>query len=233
MPIFRYHPDIIERFPQLRAGIIIGAGLTNPLSAAPLKDTYMSEQSATLLRIADTPLSDIVSLAAWRKTFRSFGVNPTKYRSAPEALLRRLTKKGDIPSINTLVDISNLVSIRFALPVAAFDRRDVRGPVTVKFAEGAEHFTPLGRDLVDHPKPGEVIFADDRDMVVARRWCWRQSTESAANVDTKEVIATIEAQHERGMDDVQAALSDLMELLKVYAGGTYISGLLGPENLEI
>ena len=39
-------------------------------------------------------------------------------RSAAEALLRRLTKQGSIPSINTLVDIGNLVSIRYALPVA-------------------------------------------------------------------------------------------------------------------
>ena len=55
-------------------------------------------------------------------------------RPSPEealALLRRLTKKGDIPSINAVVDICNLVSIRYALPVAAFDLAAITGGVTV------------------------------------------------------------------------------------------------------
>ncbi len=85
------------------------------------KQLSLDEQQGTLRRIGDTPLSQIPSLVAWRAVFRSFGVDPTQYRSAAEALLRRLTKKGDIPSINLLVDLGNLVSIRYALPVAVFD----------------------------------------------------------------------------------------------------------------
>ncbi len=53
-------------------------------------------------------LSELPTLSAWRQAFRRFGANPTKHRSAAEALLRRL-QKGDIPGINTLVDIGNLV----------------------------------------------------------------------------------------------------------------------------
>jgi len=62
-----------------------------------------------------------------RKLFRGFGVEPTQYRSAAEALLRRLTKQGGLPSVGTLVDLANLVSIRFALPVAVFERRGTGG----------------------------------------------------------------------------------------------------------
>jgi DNA/RNA-binding domain of Phe-tRNA-synthetase-like protein len=46
--------------------------------------------------------------------FTRFGAKPTQYRCAAEALLRRLAKHGDISPINTLVDIGNLVSIRYA-----------------------------------------------------------------------------------------------------------------------
>ena len=76
-----------------------------------------------LARIGETPLSELPTLAAWRRAFRAFGVDPTAYRSAAEALLRRLTKQGSIPSINALVDIGNLVAIRYGLPVAMFDQR--------------------------------------------------------------------------------------------------------------
>ena len=35
-----------------------------------------------LARIGDTPLSEIPSLAAWRRVFAAFGAQPTKYRNA-------------------------------------------------------------------------------------------------------------------------------------------------------
>lgn len=233
MPTFQYHPDILAQFPDLRAAVLVAADLRNSPSPAGLQAAFEDEQRATLDRIGEAPLSQIDTLAAWRAAFRAFGVNPTKYRSAPEALLRRLTKKGDIPSINTLVDICNLVSIRYALPVAAFDTRDLDLPVRVHFADGSERFTPLGESHVEHPDRDEVVFSDRTGLVVARRWCWRQSDESAASPSTQQAFFTIEAQHPGGYSEVQHALEDLLLLLQTYADGTYTSALLGPHNLEI
>jgi DNA/RNA-binding domain of Phe-tRNA-synthetase-like protein len=178
-------------------------------------------------------LSQIESLAAWRSAFRSFDVDPTQYRSAAEALLRRLTKKGDIPSINLLVDLGNLVSIRYALPVAVFDTRALQGAVTVHFADGSERYTTLGEDEVDHPEPGEVVFSDETKLVIARRWCWRQSDQSAAQEDTRQAIITVETHHANCQRDVDAALKDLLELLRRYAGGNFIWGRLGATNPAI
>ena len=224
MPTFQYHPDILITFPHLRAGLIVAHDLMNGLSPASLQAAFLAEQRATLARIGDTLLSEIEILSAWRSAFRVFGVNPTKYRSAPEALLRRLTKKGDIPSINTLVDICNLVSIRYALPVAAFDTRELELPITVHISDGSERFTPLGEVQVERPEPGEVIFSDQTKLVIARRWCWRQSDESAAKPATREALFTIEAQHAGGETPVSNALADLLELLGEFAGGEYIHG---------
>ncbi len=230
MSTFRYHADILVRFPAVVGGVILGHGLTNGPTPVDLLAAYETEQQAVLARIGKKPLSEIESLSAWRGAFRAFGIDPTQYRSAAEALLRRLTKQGNIPSINKLVDIGNLVSIRYALPVAMFDTQAVHGPITVCFAGGSEEFTPLGADQVEHPDPLEVIFADDKQMVVARRWCWRQSDESAARESTTDVIVTVESQHATGRADVQSALEDLMGLLRQYAGGTLKSGVVDASN---
>src|SRR5712691_2674060 len=163
MAIFQYDSDILTCYPAVVGGVILARGMTNGRAPKDLQVAFIAEQQATLQRIGDTPLSQIKSLAAWRNVFRSFGVDPTQYRSAAEALLRRLTKKGDIPSINLLVDLGNLVSIRYALPVAVFDTRALQGTVTVHFADGSERYTTLG----------------ETDLVIARRWCWRQSEHSA------------------------------------------------------
>lgn len=183
-----------------------------------------------LQRIGNTPLSQIESLAAWRQAFRGFGVDPTQYRSASEALLRRLTKKGTIPSINLLVDIGNLVSIRYGLPVAVFERHALQGTVTVHFADGSERYSELGENDEDHPEPGEVVFSDETRLVVARRWCWRQSEPSAAIAQTQECLITIEAHHVTGRSDIESALHDLLTLLKEYAGGTFISTILDVDH---
>lgn len=226
MITFRYHPAIAERFPDVVGGVILARGMTNRPTPESLQAAYLAEQQTVLHKIGETPLSQIPSLAAWRGAFRKFGLDPTQYRSAAEALLRRLTKKGDIPSINTLVDIGNLVSIRYALPVAVFDTRALQGAVTVHFADGSERYTTLGESEEDHPEPGEVVFSDETKLVIARRWCWRQSEQSAAQIDTTQAIITVEAHHAQGRTDVQAALNDLLELLRKYAGGEFISSVL-------
>ena len=232
MNVFQYSPNILARFPNIVGGAIFVEGISNGPTPEYLQEEFQAEQQATLQRIGNTPLSQIPSLAAWRSAFRGFGVDPTQYRSAAEALLRRLTKKGDIPSINALVDIGNLVSIRYALPVAVFDTRPVHGTVTVHFADGSERYTTLGQDEIGHPEPGEVVFSDETGLVHARRWCWRQSETSAAQLDTTTALITVEAHHADGTKDIRAALRDLLVLLHTYTDGkgNYLVGLLGPNN---
>ena len=141
MTIFCYDPALLDRYPTIRGGVILADPLRNGPTPPQLAEAFRAEQAAVLARIGATPLSEIPSLAAWRRAFSAFGVQPTQYRNAAEALLRRLTKKGDIPNISLLVDLGNLVSIRYGLPVAVFDRRATTGAVTVRFAEGDESFT--------------------------------------------------------------------------------------------
>src|SRR6266568_170200 len=226
MAAFQYDTGILTRYPNVVGGVILAQGMTNGPTPKDLQAACITEQKVTLQRIGATPLSQIPSLAAWRAVFRSFGVDPTQYRSAAEALLRRLTKKGDIPGINLLVDLGNLVSIRYALPVAVFDTRTLQGSVTVHFADGSERYTSLGESGIDHPLPGEVVFSDESKMVIARRWCWRQSEQSAATTETHSAIITVEAHHAAGHRAIEAALNDLLALLQEYTCGNFISAIL-------
>ncbi|MFN2203434.1 MAG: B3/4 domain-containing protein [Caldilineaceae bacterium] len=229
MRLFQYAPDLLADHTTICGGVLHASSLQNGPTPEALLDSYTDEQAAVRARLPES-LSELPSLAAWRAAFRRFGANPTKYRSAAEALMRRLQKKGDIPSINCLVDIGNLVSIRYALPVAIFDWRDVSGTVTVHPAAGHERFRELGSDEVAHPPPGEVIFSDETGMVLARRWCWRQSQESESRADTSTAIVTVEAQHAGSLPDVEQALSDLSELLATYAGGQIQGAILDAQH---
>jgi len=231
MAQFAYDHEILERFPAVVGGIIHASGVAVRPAPGELTAAYLAEQASVRERIGETPLSELPTLAAWRGVFRGFGVNPTKYRSAGEALLRRLTKQGQIPSINVLVDLANLVSIRYALPVAVFDQRGIVGGTTVRLAHGGEHWADLGSSQTEHPEPGEVIFSDEDEQVSARRWCWRQSRASSAREDTIEILVTVEGHHEAAPDDIDRALRDLEALLGSYASpATVRSDILDVAN---
>lgn len=229
MGAFAYSAPILERFDAIRGGVIHAEGLVNAPTPDGLKSRYLEEQQAVIAEIGDTPLSEIPSVSAWRRAFTTFGVKPTQYRNAAESLLRRLTKQGDIPSINLLVDMANLVSIRYRVPVAVFDQRDVTGSTVVRFADGTESFTDLGSDTRSSPDPGEVVFVDEAGMVSARRWCWRQSAQSAAGPGTVEALMTVEGQHPGAADDVAAATEDLLSLLAEFQPSAGVdSAQIGP-----
>ncbi len=55
-------------------------------------------------------------VAALRTLFRAAGCDPTRYRPASEALLRRLVKGGELPEISPLVDLNNCLSAELAVP---------------------------------------------------------------------------------------------------------------------
>ena len=229
--VFGYHPRVIGRFPTVRAGVVWARGVDNRTPNAALAAAFRAEQTAARIRLASTPLAELPSIAAWRRTFSAFGVSPTKHRNAAEALLRRLTKHGDLPEINPLVDLGNLVSIRHALPVLVVDMAHVTGRLMVAEATGHERFADLGGTDAEHPEPGEVVFVDGAGETVARRWCWRQSAGSAAGPDTSEALIVVEAQHGGAETDVAAAVATLTLLLSEHLpAAMFVTALLGPES---
>ncbi|MCD6032157.1 MAG: hypothetical protein K0S78_4339 [Thermomicrobiales bacterium] len=212
--MFAYDDAVAKRYPMIRAGVIHATGLANRPSPPELLAEYRAEQQVASERLNAAAIADLPQVAAWRRVFTAFGAKPTQYRNAAEALLRRLVKHGDIPTISTLVDIGNLVSIRYAMPVAVFDQANIAGgSTTVRFATGAESFTDLGSTDSVHPDPGEVIFVDSEGVVSARRWCWRQSAQSATSRTTVDALIVVEGHHDAAGRDVESALTDITSLL--------------------
>jgi DNA/RNA-binding domain of Phe-tRNA-synthetase-like protein len=222
--VFRYSDAVLERYPAIHAGVVHATGLTGGLTPPALLERYRDAQREVAERLASTPVSALPSIAAWRRAFAAFGAKPTQYRSAAEALLRRLAKHGDIPSLGALVDLGNLVSIRYALPVAVVDLDGIAGGLTVQFATGAERFTDLGADTSTAPEPGEVVFVDRDGVAAARRWCWRQSAQSATGPATTDALVIVEGLHATAERDVADALADISALLAEFRPEAATSG---------
>lgn len=206
MPIqFRYASEIRSDFPQLHSRALLVDGID--ATADP------SAEIALLRGIADDRLAaasegQFPEIQAWRRTFSAMGFKPTQYRCASEALLRRYRKEGLLPALHPLIDLCNAASLAFAIPVAVFDKARIAGAMTVRPADGVESYETFAGEI-EHPEPGEVIFADESARAHARRWTNRQSGWSAIRTETTQALIVTEALHETAHVDVAALMSSL------------------------
>ncbi|MFI6035178.1 phenylalanine--tRNA ligase beta subunit-related protein [Streptomyces sp. NPDC051315] len=208
------HADAVRRdHPGLAAGALYATGVDATADVGARVAEYTSR---ALERLAGATESGFPEVLAWRRAFARMGLRPTQYRCASESLLRRLRKEGSLPRIHPVVDLCNAVSAAYAVPVAALDADRIAGPLLeVRHARGDERYTTFGGGI-EHPAPGEVIFADSAGRSHARRWTNRQSGHSAVGEHTGRILVVVEALHDGGEETVAELLKTLAEELSAH-----------------
>ena len=216
---FQHATEIWRDFPELVPGVLFAEGITAGLPTgnhtAKLTETARS-------RLAGGTESELPEIQAWRRAFARMGLKPTQYRCAAESLLRRFRKEGALPELHPLVDLCNAASLAFAIPVAVFDAAQLAGELEVRYAAGDEDYLTFGGE-VEHPAPGEVIFADGAGQAHARRWSNRQSGRSAVRDQTASALIVAEALHDSASSDVPELISAIAEELT--AAGCRVSAV--------
>ena len=108
-------------------------------------------------------LSENEQISAVRALQKSFGFDPTRYRPSSESLLRRVLKGQGLYQINTAVDVNNLCSLEFLLPMCSYDLRNVEGQVRVRIGNAGEEYPGIGRQVFQ--AENKVIIADERGIM--------------------------------------------------------------------
>ena len=108
-------------------------------------------------------LSEYEQITSVRGLQKSFGFDPTRYRPSSEALLRRVLKGQGLYQINSAVDVNNLCSLEYLLPMCVYDLRHVVGRVVVRVGEPGEEYPGIGRQVFQAVH--KVIIADDSGIM--------------------------------------------------------------------
>ncbi len=202
---FAHSAAVWREFPALVPGVLVVPDIRPDVNVGALLEPWHERARE---RLRQGPESELPEVAAWRRAYARMGLKPTQYRSAAEALLRRLRREGEMPRLHPLVDLCNAVSVAFALPVAVFDVARIAGYLEVRHATGVEQHVGARGEL-ESPEAGEVIFADAADHAHARRWTFRQSQRSTVRPDTRQVLIVSEGLHATAAADVPALLEAL------------------------
>jgi DNA/RNA-binding domain of Phe-tRNA-synthetase-like protein len=107
-------------------------------------------------RVRAHPPADSVAV---RTMYKRVGLDPTKTRPSNEALLRRVRKELPLPRVNSMVDIINWCSLEFQLPYGLYDRRRIRGEVTLRLGHHGESYAGIRKDTVHVAE--RIVLVDD------------------------------------------------------------------------
>lgn len=168
-------PSILQRFPQYSLLVIYVKGLQNSESQPWSTEILRHAESTQRLAFATQKPAEHDHIAAWRSAYAAFGLKPSKFLCSAEAMLSRVVKGQDLPSINTLVDLYNAVSIKHVMPIGGEDWDQLEDNLILRFADGTETFDTFkdGQPVLENPLPGEVIWAAG-NQITCRAWNWRQ-----------------------------------------------------------
>jgi DNA/RNA-binding domain of Phe-tRNA-synthetase-like protein len=98
------------------------------------------------------------AIKSLREAYKTLGNDPTRYRGANEALVRRISQGKELYQVNTVVDISNLVTLETLYPGGTFDRDRVQPPITFRIGAPGEAYAGIGRGEIK--LAGLPVFAD-------------------------------------------------------------------------
>lgn len=97
------------------------------------------------------------------------GVKRRKNIPASINLIKLLVKNGgEMPFINTAVDIYNILSLESRLSLGAHNIDAVSGDVTLRFTDGSEKYIPLGQTEPVPVAACEYCYCDDDNEVLCR-----------------------------------------------------------------
>jgi DNA/RNA-binding domain of Phe-tRNA-synthetase-like protein len=221
--------EIFSLFPDYVRGVVLAYEVTNSESPSGLVEMIRTEEESVRQRLNLEELTAHPRIASWREAFREAGIKPSEFRASIEAMARRVLRQKELPTINALVDIGNILSLRHLLPVGAHSIDVVSHDLMLCRASGDEEFVPFGSDQVENPVPGEIIFTEAK-TVLTRRWSWRQANHSLTLPTTTAVEFNVDGLLPVKNSEVEKICRELMELVMKFCGGRMRYEILSRQN---
>lgn len=164
-------------------------------------------------------LKEMSGIAATRKVYRACGKDPSRYRPASEALIRRMLQGKQLYQRDTLVDLVNLASIAFGYSIGGFDADKFEGDtLTLGVGKAGEPYEGIGRGNINIE--GLPVYRDSLRGVGTPT---SDNERTKMMSDTSHLVVLING-YDGNEQQVRANAEYIQSLLKKYCksdGGSY------------
>jgi len=134
--------------PDLKLAVI-SCEVRNPETSNELWNEMEVEVQRILSKYTLEEINKRPEIAATRKTYKTLGKDPNRYRPSAEALCRRIVRGIPIYKVSTLVDIINVVSIRSGFSIGGFDVDKIQGNIELGVGTDEDTFEAIGRGILN------------------------------------------------------------------------------------
>ena len=164
-------------------------------------------------------LKEMTSIAATRRVYKACGKDPSRYRPASEALIRRVLQGKELYQRDTLVDLVNLASIAFGYSIGGFDAdKFVGDTLTLGVGREGEPYEGIGRGMINiHGLP---VYRDAQGGVGTPT---SDHERTKMTIDTRHLVVLING-YDGNEKRVRENAEYIQTLLQKYCqsdGGTY------------
>lgn len=200
-------------------GACVDAEVENTSFSQPLWDEINELEERFRSELTTESLKEQSGIAATRRVYKACGKDPSRYRPASEALIRRMLQGKELYQINTLVDLINLASIAYGYSIGGFDAgKFVGDTLTLGIGREGEPYEGIGRGMINiHGLP---VYRDAEGGVGTPT---SDHERTKITMDTRHLVVLING-YDGKAERVEANARFIQELLRRYAhsnGGCY------------
>ena len=200
-------------------GACVDAKVENTAFSQALWDEIHEMEERFRKELTTESLKELSGIAATRRVYKACGKDPSRYRPASEALIRRMLQGKELYQIDTLVDLINLASIAYGYSIGGFDAdKFVGDTLTLGVGKEGEPYEGIGRGMINiHGLP---VYRDAEGGVGTPT---SDHERTKITISTRHLVVLIngyDGQEDRVADNARF----IQELLRKYAhsdGGTY------------
>ncbi|MGL4519725.1 MAG: B3/B4 domain-containing protein [Phocaeicola sp.] len=161
-------------------------------------------------------IKEIVTIQATREAYKACGKDPSRYRPSGEALCRRILRGIPLYQVDTLVDLINLVSIRYGYSIGGFDADKIAGGLLVLgIGREGEPYEGIGRGALNIA--GMPVY---RDALGGIGTPTSDHERTKLGVETTQLLTIINGYS--GREGLEETVAYLKELLIEFAGATEV-----------
>ena len=159
-------------------------------------------------------IKQISGIEATRRVYRACGKDPSRYRPASEALIRRMLQGKKLYQIDTLVDLINLASIAYGYSIGGFDADKFSGDtLTLGVGREGEPYEGIGRGMLNIA--GLPVY---RDAIGGVGTPTSDNERTKIDINTRRVLVLVNG-YDGNEAQVRANAEYLVRLLDKYAQG--------------
>lgn len=216
---------IFDNYSNLTIGMVIIKEIDNT-RALDLADDFATMEAYLKQKFKEVNLASYPVIKDWRDIYKSFGEK--KFRASIEALIRRTINDKGLPRINSLVDLYNLVSLKYEMPVGGENIDAMDSDLELTYATGQEIFIPFETAKQENPNVGEIIYKFGNN-VICRCFNYRDSELTKLTSETKNAIFFME-RLDSNTESLEDAINELAEVIIEHLGGQVIKKAVFDKN---